>query len=307
MAFIGEHINILLNLVLALIMFGLGLSLRKMDFEQLLEQPRILGIGLFTQLVLLPLFAIVLVSVFDISPAFKVGVLILSICPGGVTSNLVSYFAKGNVALSVSLTVSNAIITLFTIPLMVNLFLDVFFNSGNEVIELPFLDTVFSIFMVTLLPATLGMMVRFRLGRKIMQLQKTVNILFPLLLLLVFAIKFLAGKSSGGTAISIAEIIELTPIVVTLNVGAFLLGHIVAAVFRMSFRNATTIAIEIGLHNTALALLVASKILGNTEMEKPALVYALYSFVITYSLSIGLVRLRLFRLKRRNDNLINSQ
>lgn len=112
MTFIGEHINLLLNLVLALIMFGLGLSLRKIDFQLLFEQPRILAIGLFTQMVLLPLFAILLVAFFDLSPAFKLGVLILSVCPGGVTSNLVSYFAKGNVALSVSLTVSNAIITL---------------------------------------------------------------------------------------------------------------------------------------------------------------------------------------------------
>ena len=191
MTFIGEHINLLLNLVLALIMFGLGLSLRKFDFEQLFEQPRILAIGLFTQIVLLPVFAILLVAFFDIPPAFKVGILILSVCPGGVTSNLVSYFAKGNVALSVSLTVSNAIITLFTIPLMVNLFLDVFFNTGNEVITLPFFDTVFTIFLVTILPAGMGMFVRYRLGRKIMQLQKTVNLLFPILLVFVFAIKFL--------------------------------------------------------------------------------------------------------------------
>lgn len=303
MTFIGEHINLLLNLVLALIMFGLGLSLRKIDFQLLFEQPRILAIGLFTQMVLLPLFAILLVAFFDIPPAFKVGVLILSVCPGGVTSNLVSYFAKGNVALSVSLTVSNAIITLFTIPLMVNLFLDVFFNTGKEVIELPFLDTVFTIFLVTIVPAGMGMLVRYRLGRKIMQLQKTVNVLFPILLVFVFAIKFLAGESSGGTAISVIEILELTPLVIALNAGALLLGHLVAAIFGMSFKNATTIAIEIGLHNTALALLVAGEILGNPAMEKPALVYALYSFVITYGLSIGLVRLRLYRLRNRNTAL----
>jgi len=304
--FIGEHINVLLNLVLALIMFGLGLSLRKLDFEQLVEQPRVLGIGLFTQMVMLPLFAVVLVTLFNLPPAFKVGVLILSICPGGVTSNLVSYFAKGNVALSVSLTVTNAILTLFTIPIMVNVFLDVFYNKGQEAIELPFLDTVFSIFLVTILPAVLGMIVRYKLGKKIMQLQKIVNILFPILLLLVFVIKFLAGKSSGGTAISVDEIIELTPIVIALNAGAFLLGHMVAAIFGMSFRNATTIAIEIGLHNTALALLVASEILGNPEMEKPALVYALYSFLLTFGLSVGLLRVRLYRLRNRKSEEVEN-
>lgn len=301
MTFIGTHINLLLNLVLALIMFGLGVGLRKVDFKQLLEQPRTLAVGLFTQMVLLPIFAIFLLQFFDISPAFKIGILLLSVCPGGVTSNLVSYFAKGNVALSVSLTVSNAVITLFTIPVLVHFFLDLFYNTPRTSIDLPFFDTVFSIFLVTILPAALGMLVRFHFGRKIMEVQKIVNVLLPVLLVSVFAIKFLGSKSDGGTAISIAEIKDLTPIVIALNVGAFILGHAVAAIFGMSFRNATTIAIEIGLHNTALALLVASEFLGNSDMEKPALVYALYSFFITYGLSIALVRLRLYRLKNRSN------
>lgn len=301
MTFIGTHINLLLNLVLALIMFGLGMGLRKVDFKQLLEQPRTLAVGLFTQMVLLPIFAIFLLQFFDISPAFKIGILLLSVCPGGVTSNLVSYFAKGNVALSVSLTVSNAVITLFTIPVLVHFFLDLFYNTPRTSIDLPFFDTVFSIFLVTILPAALGMLVRFHFGRKIMEVQKIVNVLLPVLLVSVFAIKFLGSKSDGGTAISIAEIKDLTPIVIALNVGAFILGHAVAAIFGMSFRNATTIAIEIGLHNTALALLVASEFLGNSDMEKPALVYALYSFFITYGLSIALVRLRLYRLKNRSN------
>lgn len=301
MTFIGTHINLLLNLVLALIMFGLGMGLRKVDFKQLLEQPRTLAVGLFTQMVLLPIFAIFLLQFFEISPAFKIGILLLSVCPGGVTSNLVSYFAKGNVALSVSLTVSNAVITLFTIPVLVHFFLDLFYNTPGTSIDLPFFDTVFSIFVVTILPAALGMLVRFHFGRKIMEVQKIVNVLLPVLLVSVFAIKFLGSKSDGGTAISIAEIKDLTPIVIALNVGAFILGHAVAAIFGMSFRNATTIAIEIGLHNTALALLVASEFLGNSDMEKPALVYALYSFFITYGLSIALVRLRLYRLKNRSN------
>lgn len=301
MTFIGTHINLLLNLVLALIMFGLGMGLRKVDFKQLLEQPRTLAVGLFTQMVLLPIFAIFLLQFFDISPAFKIGILLLSVCPGGVTSNLVSYFAKGNVALSVSLTVSNAVITLFTIPVLVHFFLDLFYNTPGTSIDLPFFDTVFSIFVVTILPAALGMLVRFHFGRKIMEVQKIVNVLLPVLLVSVFAIKFLGSKSDGGTAISIAEIKDLTPILIALNVGAFILGHAVAAIFGMSFRNATTIAIEIGLHNTALVLLVASEFLGNSDMEKPALVYALYSFFITYGLSIALVRLRLYRLKNRSN------
>ena len=124
MEWLNEHINILINVVLALIMFGLGLGLRKHDFQQLFDQPKPLTVGLATQIIILPLFAFALVNQFDVSSEIKVGVLILSVCPGGITSNLVSYFSKGNVALSVSLTVTNAIITLITIPVLVNVFLN---------------------------------------------------------------------------------------------------------------------------------------------------------------------------------------
>ena len=299
-AIIGDNIHLLLNSVLGLIMFGLGMSLKRTDFQELFSQPKALSIGLFSQMILLPLMAIAWISLTDLSPEFKVGVLILSICPGGITSNLVSYFVKGNVALSVSLTVINSIITLFSIPLLVNIFLN-FFEVGNgESVHLPVLDTMLSIFLITILPASVGMILRDRLGKKILKLQKYINIVLPILLFLVFGIKFLGSNQNGGTGIRIDEIIKLSPIVIGLNISAMLLGVIAAAIFNLSFKNKVTIAVEVGLHNTALALIVAGEKLGITEMEKPALVYAMYSFFITYGISILLVRFRLYRLKKRN-------
>jgi BASS family bile acid:Na+ symporter len=106
-------INFLLNIVLALIMFGLGLSLKREDFQQLFDQPKSLAIGLFAQMVILPFVAAFIVMQSPLPPEMKVGIMILSLCPGGITSNLVSYFVKGNVALAVSLTVSNALLSLF--------------------------------------------------------------------------------------------------------------------------------------------------------------------------------------------------
>ncbi len=299
-AIIGENIHFLLNSVLGLIMFGLGMSLKRTDFQELFSQPKALSIGLFSQMILLPLMAIAWILLTDLSPEFKVGVLILSICPGGITSNLVSYFVKGNVALSVSLTVINSIITLFSIPLLVNIFLQ-FFEVGNgESVHLPVLDTMLSIFLVTILPASVGMILRDRLGKKIFKLQKYINIILPILLFLVFGIKFFGSNQNGGTGIIIDEIIKLSPIVIGLNISAMLIGVVAAAIFNLSFKNKVTIAIEVGLHNTALALIVAGEKLGITEMEKPALVYAMYSFFITYGISILLVRFRLYRLKKRN-------
>ncbi len=283
-------------------MFGLGLSLRAHDFKQLFDQPKPLTVGLVTQLVILPLFAFYLVNQFDLSPPLQVGILILSVCPGGITSNLVSYFSKGNVALSVSLTVTNALITLVTIPLLVNLFLDYFINQNQvDSLSMPFWDTVLSIFLVTILPAAVGMSLRYKFGAKILRLQKSVNLAFPVFLLLIFVIKFLGNDSSGESNISTGDILQLTPVVIGLNLGAILIGHIAARLFGCSFKNGMTISIEVGLHNTALALLVAGELIGFTEMEKPALVYALYSFGITYGVSYLLLRLRFNRLKKRNQ------
>ncbi|MBM3937742.1 MAG: bile acid:sodium symporter family protein [Sphingomonadales bacterium] len=295
------NINWLLNGVLALIMFGLGLSLKKEDFRALFDQPKSLAIGLFAQMVLLPMLAAVMVYSSSLSPEWKVGVMILSVCPGGITSNLVSYFVKGNVALAVSLTVSNALLSLLSIPLMVNLFLTHFMNQGDQSMSLPFWNTLLEIFMVTIIPAWLGMAARLRLGKKVVGVSKWLNVVLPLLLLMVFGFKFIAGPDQGGTAMSGSDILTLTPYVITLNVLSMLLGFAVGIPFALSYRNRITIAVEVGLHNTALALLIAGDKLQNPLMEKPALVYALYSVVVTFTVGYLLVLFREKVLKKSLD------
>ncbi len=302
MDFLAQNINILLNIVLALIMLGLGIGLKKQDFQHLFDQPKSLAIGLFAQMIVLPLFAFLLVYDANLSPEFKVGIMILSICPGGVTSNLVSYFVKGNVALSVSLTVLNAILTLFTIPILVNIFLGYFFEGSQqfEGVKLPVLGTMISIFMVTVLPASVGMLLRVQLGQKrVLKIQKYINVILPVLLVLVFGFKFL-GNTGESNDFS-TEIGLLTPIAIGLNVGSMILGFLAGTPFRLSFKNRITIAVEVGLHNTALALLVAGEKLGSAEMEKPALVYAMYSFFVTYVISYLLVRGRYQFLKKKRS------
>ncbi len=305
-------VNTMLNVVLALIMFGLGLGLKKSDFQQLFDQPKSLAVGLFSQMILLPLFALLLLELSpnglgdgnlaqsggwnvwrNLSPEYRVGILILSVCPGGITSNLVSYFVKGNVALAVSLTVSNALLSLLSIPLLVNLFLwlempQVF--GGSADVALPFWDTLFDIFVITIIPAILGMALRYKIGKNVYGLTKTVNFVLPLLLLVVFVAKFIGAGSSGG-AMKYADIIQLAPYVIALNIGSMLLGFLAGFIFQLSVPNRITIAIEVGLHNTALALLIAGDKLKNSMMEKPALVYAMFSFVITFGVAFLLVKI----------------
>jgi len=295
------NINWLLNGVLALIMFGLGLSLKREDFQALFDQPKSLAIGLFAQMVLLPVLASLLVFSAPLSPEWKVGIMILSVCPGGITSNLVSYFVKGNVALAVSLTVSNALLSLLSIPLMVNLFLSHFLNQGEQQVSLPFWNTLLEIFAVTIIPAWCGMAMRLRLGKKVAGVSKWLNLLLPLLLLLVFGFKFIAGHEQGGTDMSGSDILSLTPYAIALNVLSMLLGFAVGIPFALSYRNRITIAIEVGLHNTALALLIAGDKLQNPTMEKPALVYALYSVVVTFTVGYLLVLFREKVLKKSLD------
>lgn len=285
-------------------MFGLGLSLKKEDFKQLFDQPKSLAIGLFAQLLILPFVAAIIVSQSNLPAELKVGIMILSVCPGGITSNLVSYFVKGNVALAVSLTVSNAFLTLFSIPLVVNLCLKHFMQTeyeGTTMIQLPFWNTMFEIFLVTIIPAIFGMTVRKQMGNKVIKISKWVNMVLPILLLLVFGFKFLAGQSQGGTDMSWAEVWTLTPYVILLNVLSMLVGFLVGIPFNLSYRNRITIAIEVGLHNTALALLIAGEKLRIPAMEKPALVYALYSFVVTFGVAYLLVYFREKVLKKSLD------
>ncbi len=283
-------INILLNVVLGMIMFGLGLSLTKEDFKHLFDQPRALSIGLASQMLLLPLLAWILAKQSDLSAEMQVGIMILSVCPGGITSNLVSYYVKGNVALAISLTVCNALLSLFTIPIMVNIFLQHFMHSGR-MIELPFWGTLFDIFIVTVMPAMLGMLARHQFGKYAIKMEKSLNVILPILLLMVFAFKFLAGSDKGGTAMTSHDLRILSFWMIALNIGSMITGYVAGALGKLSFKNRITIAVEVGLHNTALALLIAGDKLEIPIMEKPALVYALYSFAITFLVAWALMKL----------------
>lgn len=273
----NEAVNILLNFVLGMIMFGLGLSLTIADFKHLFEEKRALALGLFSQMVLLPGIAFLLATYTNLSPELKVGIMILSFCPGGITSNLISYFVKGNVALAISLTVCNAFLSLFTIPLLVNFSLDYFLGKNTQ-FSLPFWHTMFEIFIITIIPATAGVAVNWWKADFSKRTEKILNLVLPILLLFVFVLKFLNG--GGGSTQGYIQL--LAWVVIVLNAASMLLGFVVGSLGRLGIQNKITISVEVGLHNTALALLIAGEKLNNPVMEKPALVYALFSFIITF-------------------------
>lgn len=278
-------VDLLVNSVLALITFSLGLTLTRHDFTTILMNPKAMAVGLFSQIILLPLVAMFILGYCQFDPVYKLGFFIIAICPGGVSSNLVSFMMHGNVALSISMTVVNSILALFTIPLFTNFGLNYYLNSTGESIQLPFWDTFFAIFLVTVLPAIVGVLLRavYKDGAK--KIQPVLRYLLPVLLFSIFAIKIFADKESGGTKLSSEEFANMLPAGLLLNFGAMLLGYLVGSALLIRFRNRITIIIEVGLQNTAMALLVAGVILDNSEMEKPALVYATFSFFSTFILT----------------------
>jgi BASS family bile acid:Na+ symporter len=149
-------------------------------------------------------------------------------------------------------------------------------------IKLPFLETTVSIFLVTLLPAIVGVALRAKYKTLTKRIQPALRYILPTLLFIVFAVKIFAGKESGGTGLTFEETVELAVPSLLLNISGMLLGFIFSSIFFLKLKNRITILIEVGLQNTALALLISGVLLDNHDMEKPAMVYAMLTFISTF-------------------------
>jgi bile acid:Na+ symporter, BASS family len=272
-----SFIDILIGFVLASIMFGLGLSVTETNFRRIIFAPRAFFIGLGSQMIALPIIAFIILSFSNLPDAFKVGIMILAACPGGTTSGFVTYLFKGNVALSISLTAVNSILTILTIPFIVNFALRYYMKQEVE-LHLPFFSSIMQIFLVTLLPAALGVLVRKIKPVFARILQKQLKYILMVLLAIVYSIKFFAGEKIGGTGLTIAEVWTIIPYAFLFNVACFAFSIGFGKLTRLSIRDAFTIAMEVSLHNTTLALLIAGTLLQNQDMVKPALIYSMFSF-----------------------------
>jgi BASS family bile acid:Na+ symporter len=271
------YIDILVSAVLATIMFGVGLSISFEDLRQIYRSPKSFLLGLFAQMILLPLIVFTIVSFTDLPPAVKVGFIILSACPGGTTSGFVTVLFRGNVALSVSLVSVNSILTLATIPLLVNLALSVF-TGRHSPFELPLAETFLQIFFVTLLPAICGVLLRYFRKKTADKIQRPVRTVMIILFAGVYAIIAFADESKGGSGITSADLWSILPYAVIINFAGFIAGMVMGLLGKTGIRTSWTIGVEVALQNTTLALLVAGTLIQSNEMVKPALVYALFSF-----------------------------
>ena len=257
---------------LAVIMFGMGLSLRVEDFKRILIYPKAVGIGLLNQLILLPMLAFGIAKAFQLPPELAVGLMILAVCPGGATSNLITHLAKGDAALSITLTACSSVITVFTIPFLVNYSIG-YFIPGGEAQQLEVVGTVVSVLFITLIPVTLGMITLAKapaLAQKWDQPFRKISTVFFVIIVLAAILKERENL--------VQYFIEAGPAALALNLSTLAVSFAMAKWTGLPFRQGLTIAIESGIQNGTLGITIAATLLVNSVMSIPSAIYSLLMF-----------------------------
>lgn len=269
--------HILMPIAIAYIMFGIGVNLDMGDFNKTFRRPKALFTGLVAQLLLLPIVALLLNVFFDIDPIYKVGLVLIAACPGGTTSNIVTLFLQGRLALSVALTALNSFVILFTIPFIMKFALFIYEGLEKD-IEMPIFETIGNMFLTVLLPTIFGMIFRKYFTASVHRFEKVINISMTVFLLFVFIGIFVFENS--GTA-NLSEYVFLFIPAFLLNAISMFLGYLLALMMSIRNRGRFTIAIQVGLQNSALAIYVASKILDEPEMAVIAVIYSSFTLFST--------------------------
>jgi len=269
--------TVLLPLALATVMLGMGLSLVGEDFKRISRYPQAVAVGTACQCLLLPLIGVVITKTLPMQPEIAVGLLVLSFCPGGPSSNLITYLAKGDVALSVTLTAISSIITVFTIPVFTNLALRHFMGASTA-ITLPVGATILQIFLITLLPISIGMAIRDQFPKTARRLEKQMSRLAVGLLALI--ILLLLVKEANNLP---RFLVQVGIGALLLNLMAMLVGFLSGRMFRLSLPQQICIAIEVGIQNGTLAIAITAGLLGNPEMAVPAAIYSLLMYITGFA------------------------
>ena len=276
--------QVLLPVSLAFIMFSLGLALVLDDFKRVVVRPKDFAVGAFSQIVLLPAVAFGLVIAWPMDPALKVGVMILAACPGGVTSNLMTYLARGNTALSVSLTAVISVISVVTLPLIVG-FSIVLFMDAETAPEMSVGRTIVGVFLVTTVPVAIGMALRHLRSGLARAFERRARIVATGLFVLIVLGAILSEREN-----LLSYFIQAGPVTLVLNLVMMALAFALAVLFGLGIRQRTAITLECGLQNGTLAIFVAATLLGNTAMSVPGGIYSLLMFATAGAFMIPAIR-----------------
>lgn len=276
----------LLPLALAYIMFTLGTGLKGSDFKVMSAYPKAFFIGLFNQVILVPVVALVVVLVMSPPPIIAFGIMLISFCPGGVTSNMLTFYAKGNVALSVALTGTVSLLSVITLPILITLAFDYFMQDQARSISAVKIGIV--MFLLTTLPVTLGMLARYKFTDFMVRRSNILNGLASIFFVLIVFAAVAANWELLKSQVSVIGL-ELVFIIVIL----FALSIVVAKAFKLNWSDTKTISIETSIQNSTTAITLAPIIMGTTAslpaIALPAAVYGVLMYVIAIPV-IALIR-----------------
>jgi len=265
--------KVILPLSLFLIMYGIGISLKVADFRNVLTDPKALGVGLFGQMLLLPLIAFAIATTMQLPAEIAVGLIIIALAPGGATSNMFTYLSRGDVSLSISLTAVVSLVTPFTIPLVAALAMGHFMGS-NTVFSLPVGKTIVQLLVITVIPVALGMFTLARWPGAARRIEKVLKGFSVFFLALIIALIVLKNKDDMANFFVQAGLATLI-----LNISVLWLGYQLARWTKLNHAQSITLGFEVGIQNGTLALVVAGTLIGNDAMMIPAVTYSLIMFL----------------------------
>lgn len=260
-------------LCLFLIMLGMGLSLVLDDFRRVVAYPRAVAIGLGCQLVLLPLIGFGLANVMPLSPELAVGVMLLAVCPGGTTSNLYAHLGRGDVALSVTLTAVASVVTVFTIPFIINGTL-LHFMGETAQLSLPVGKTMISLMALTAIPIAIGMTIRGFFPRFAIIVEQKVK--YFAVIFLILLIGFLVFQQMD---VFLDSLIKAGPVALVLNLSTMAIGFWGARAFALNRAQSVSVTLEVGLQNSSLSMVLALGMLNNYAMSLTPAIYTGVMFI----------------------------
>ena len=262
-------IELLLPVALIGIMLAVGLGLTLADFQRIVRQPLAFWVGISGQLLLLPALALLIIYAFNLSGELATGLFIISLCPGGTTSNLFSLLAKADIGLSVSLTAVSSLIIPFTLPPLTLWAMAQFGVSGDQ-FSLPLFETWAKLLGITLIPVYIGMLIRRyqpAIAQRLADKLSAIGVL-----VIVMAIVLISVEMDG----QLIEFLRLAgPAIIALNIVSMLAGVLLGRILHLKQQQIRTLCIEIGLQNSTLALLVTSTLLASMTMSIAPTVYGL--------------------------------
>lgn len=281
-----------LPVILAFMMMGLGLELTVKDFLRVGRYPKAIFLALFCQLVILTSIAFFICVVLDLEPLLAVGLMLLAASPGGPTANLLSFLFKGDVALNLTLTAINSVITTFTLPFIVNLSLHYFMQSDTTIgIQA---DKFAYIFLIIFIPVCIGLLIRHYFPHLALKCNRPMRMLCILFLTAIFIYALFRERSNV-----ILYFVDVGIAVGIFCFSSMFIGYLVPHLAGLTEQQARACTFEIGIHNTAISITIAISVLSSTTIAIPAGVYSIYMYLFAFGFG--------YILTRKKSNLLSNQ